>query len=208
MPPTRYVLDACILMSGVLRPALLDLAELGWFQPIWSERIGIEWRRNAARIWSVPADVLEAEWAAMQRRFPHADPGDVTPYLVGLRDSDAKDWHVIAAGLAARARQPQHGATVAVLTWNLKDFRRAELRRLGLELTDPDRILCAWWTHNPAQVTEVLQRTLADLAAAGRPRTGELTDVLRRERLFRLARLVENHQAAVATLPEPESLLT
>ncbi len=188
------MLDACILMSGVLRPALLKLADLGWFQPIWSERIGHEWRRNANRIWEVDADVLQAEWQHMQYRCPRADAGDVTPYLQGLRESDAKDWHVIAAGLAARARWPGAALDAGVLTWNIKDFRRAELRRLGLTLTDPDRLLVRWWQHDADTVEAVLRQTLAELAAAGRPRAPELVDALRRERLFRLARLIAQRQ--------------
>lgn len=189
--PPALVLDACILMSGVLRPALLDIADLGWFRPVWSERIGVEWRRNAARIWGVDPGVLAHEWQRMNQRFPQADAGDVTPYLAGLRESDAKDWHVIAAGLAARARRPGEFRDVSVLTWNLKDFRRAELRRLGLRLTDPDRLLSAWWQADPEPLHTLLVSTLDDLARDGRPRRGSLFDIMRRERLFRLARLAE-----------------
>lgn len=191
-----FVLDACILMSGVLRPALLDFADLGWFQPIWSERIGEEWRRNAHRIWGVEPTVLDAEWELMQQRCPGAHTGDITPYLQGLRESDPKDWHVIAAGLAARARWPGAALQCAVLTWNLKDFRRAELRRLGLTLIDPDRLLVQWWQRDPDTVEAVLNRTLTDLASAGRPRSPVFVEALRRERLFRLARLMTQRQSS------------
>lgn len=196
MSTPRYVLDACILMSGVLRPALLTLAAQGWFHPIFSERIGDEWRRNASRIWSVDPEILSHEWQLMHERFPQANPGDVTPYLHGLRDSDAKDWHVIAAGLASRARLPELQGPVLVMTWNLKDFRRAELRRLGMELSDPDRVLSTWWQQQPESIEDVLNNTLAELAAAGRPRQGKLVEILRRERLYRLARLIEARQPA------------
>ncbi len=49
--PPFIVLDACVLMSGILRRLLLRLAEAGVFQPVWTERIGEEWRRNACRMW-------------------------------------------------------------------------------------------------------------------------------------------------------------
>src|SRR5690606_20533822 len=144
--PHFVVLDACVLMSGVLRPALLALAEAGRFVPLWSTRIGEEWRRNAARLWPIAPAVLADEWQAMQARFPGADVGDATAYEAGLRYSDAKDWHVIAAGLAARARCGlQLPPEVSVLTWNLKDFNRGELRRLGMDVLDPDRLLVRWW---------------------------------------------------------------
>ena len=198
--PHFVVLDACVLMSGVLRPALLTLAHAGRFRPLWSERIGLEWRRNAARLWDIEPKVLESEWQLMQTQFPQADAGDVAPYEVGLRYSDAKDWHVIAAGLAGRARsglvlRPE----VTVLTWNLKDFNRSELRRQGMDSADPDRMLTRWWQEDPPTLYGVLVDTLRDLAAQGRPRQGDLVDTLRRERLFRLARLVQTHEARLCS---------
>lgn len=198
--PHFVVLDACVLMSGVLRPALLTLAQAGRFRPLWSERIGLEWRRNAARLWDISPTVLESEWQLMQEQFPLADAGDVSPYETGLRYSDAKDWHVIAAGLAGRARsglamRPE----VTVLTWNLKDFNRSELRRQGMDSSDPDRMLVRWWQEDPALLYGVLTDTLRELAEQGRPRQGDLVETLRRERLFRLARLAEAHESRLAT---------
>jgi len=45
-------------MSGILRRLLLRLAEAGVFLPVWTERIGEEWRRNACRIWDIPPEVM------------------------------------------------------------------------------------------------------------------------------------------------------
>ncbi|GAA5235599.1 PIN domain-containing protein [Verticiella sediminum] len=188
--PHFIVLDACILMSGVLRPALLELAATGRYLPVWSARIGEEWRRNAARLWPIEPGVLEQEWALMQARFPQADAGEVAPYETGLRYSDAKDWHVIAAGLARRARSGLAAPPeVSVLTWNLKDFNRPELRRMGMDVLDPDRLLVRWWSEDAEPVAAVLRATVDGLAAAGRPRQGGMAEILRRERLYRLARL-------------------
>ena len=50
-PRPFIVLDACVLMSGIVRRLVLRLAEAGVYQPVWTERIGEEWRRNASRIW-------------------------------------------------------------------------------------------------------------------------------------------------------------
>lgn len=198
-PVHFVVLDACILMSGVLRPALLQLARAGRYRPLWNQRIGQEWRRNAARIWAIPPDLLQREWDLMQRDFPAADAGDVSAYEAGLRYSDAKDHHVIAAGLAGRARSGMQATPeVTVLTWNLKDFNRPELRRQGLDAVDPDRLLARWWQDDPGQIHGVIAATLRDLAAEGRGRTGTLIETLRRERLFRLARLVDAHEPCLA----------
>jgi len=187
--PLWLVLDACVLMSSILRPLLLEMAEGGWFQPVWSERIGLEWRRNAARIWGVPPEALEAEWQAMCRRFPTADPGEASAYEAGLQYSDPKDRHVIAAGLASRARAGlQVAPEVRVLTWNLKDFNRSELRRQGLSVWDPDRQFAAWAGEDRGRMLAALATVPVHAQALGRIEPASVT--LRRERLFRTGRLL------------------
>jgi len=181
------VLDACVLMSGVVRPLLLRLAAAGRFRPVWSERIGQEWRRNAARIWQVEPALLDAQWQAMQEAFPQADCGEVDAWKADLRYSDPKDWHVIAAGRAARSRTP--GAPACVLTWNLKDFNRTELRRLGLAVLDPDRLLAGWWPGHAALLRGALAGVEADALALGRT-PAPLAAILQRERLYRLGKLL------------------
>ena len=133
-------------MSGILRRLLLRLADAGVFVPVWTDRIGEEWRRNASRIWDIPPEVLDEFWAEMNARFPMANETDTQVYEASLRYSDPKDFHVIAAGLARRARCGQAKTPVVqVLTWNLKDFNRSELRRQGLDVYNPDRMLAQWW---------------------------------------------------------------
>lgn len=176
-----------MLMSGIVRPLLLRLAEAGRFRPVWSERIGQEWRRNAARIWQVEPALLEAQWRAMQRAFPQADCGEIDAWKADLRYSDPKDWHVIAAGRAALARAP--GAPACVVTWNIRDFNRSELRRLGLGVADPDRLLAGWWPRHQALLRQALADTEADALALGRA-PEPLAAILHRERLYRLGKLL------------------
>ena len=183
------VLDACVLMSGVLRPLLLDLAEAGLFASAWSQRIGLEWRRNAARLWPIAPEVLEQEWALMQERFPQADQGDVSAFEAGLRYSDRKDWHVAAVGIACAAGEP--GRSVTVVTWNIKDFSRSELRKLGVGLMDPDRLMSKWLPDHRQIVHEAIEKTLNALVGSGRRQPESFVSMLRRERLFRLARLID-----------------
>ena len=187
------VLDACVLMSGVLRPVLLDLAEEGLFEPAWSQRIGQEWRRNAARLWPIAPLVLDEEWARMQARFPQADKGDVSAFESGLRHSDRKDWHVAAAGIAAAGREP--GRPVRVVTWNIRDFSRSELRKLGVGLVDPDRLFSEWWPAHRQVVISAVEKTLRELVDTGRRQPESVVSMLKRERLFRLAGLVERQSA-------------
>jgi hypothetical protein len=184
------VLDACVLMSSILRGLLLRLAAADVFAPIWSARIGEEWIRNAARLWKVGPDDVAALWTAMQQQFPDADAGDVLPYETGLRYSDPKDHHVIAAGLAKRARCGlQQPPSTLLMTWNLKDFNRSEIRRLGMDVFSPDRLLSQWWETSRDAVWAALQATPDDAAALGRE-AEPLDATLRRARLYRLRSLV------------------
>ncbi|KDD61455.1 PIN domain protein [Bordetella bronchiseptica OSU553] len=192
--PPFVVLDACVLMSGIARQLLLRVARAGVFQPVWTERIGEEWRRNAARLWDIPAAALAAQWEAMNASFPRALEVDTQPYETGLRYSDPKDFHVIAAGLARRARcgLPQAPATL-VMTWNLKDFNRSELRRQGLDAFSPDHLLARWWQADPAALRLALATVADDYVALGREPL-PLAAILQRERLYRLRRLTDADQ--------------
>lgn len=183
--PDIVVIDTCVLISNVLRRLLLRMAEQGCFQPAWSTVIGEEWRRNAARIWGVESADIQVQWDELQRGFPQADQGDVGTYKEGLRRSDPKDWHVVAAALAAQARNP--GKSVAVVTRNIRDFNRSELRQRGLLLFDPDHLLCLYWQATPELLSRLCALSLVDYAEAGRA-DETLDAVLKRERLFRLNR--------------------
>lgn len=188
-PAPFIVLDACVLMSTVLRQLLLRTAQNGVFQPVWTEHIGEEWRRNAARLWGAPRDILDGLWDDMNRAFPGAMESDTQAYEVGLHYSDAKDFHVIAAGLARRARCGlQRTPVVQVMTWNLKDFNRSELRRQGLDVFSPDVMLARWWQACEAALRPALEPVEQDFVALGREPL-PLDAILHRERLYRLAKL-------------------
>lgn len=184
--PEVLVIDTCVLISSVLRVLLLRLASAGWFEPVWSPVIGDEWRRTAARLWQTPEADIADQWRLLQRDFPHADIGDVSQYKEGLQRSDPKDWHVIAAARAALNRHP--GATVAILTRNIKDFHRAELRALGLYLFDPDQLMSRFWLQKEGLLSVHLA-ALPDAVRAPGYDAESLEAVLKRERLFRLNRL-------------------
>lgn len=203
-PPSHVVLDACVLMPGILRRLLLRTGSLGLYEPVWSEYIGDEWRRNAARIWSIPPERLMQEWLGMQTAFPSACSGNLQEWQAGLRYSDPKDWHVIAAARAAQARHP--GANIVIATWNLRDFNRSELRRLGMQAISPDTLLARCWHAAPALLLAALEgmaQDAADLGGTPEP----IAHALRRERLFLLRQLfwaqAQHDPAHSASAPAP-----
>jgi len=167
------------------------MAEAGLFNPVWSERIGEEWRRNAARLWPIDPALLQKEWNKMDERFPDANLGDVSAYEAGLRHSDKKDWHVVAAGIAAVQRCSQ--SETSVLTWNIKDFRRSELRQRQLGLSDPDRLLSSWWPDKNVHIASAIEASVTELVCEGRRQPDSMTNFLKRERLFRLAALLRSN---------------
>jgi len=197
MPPDIVVLDTCVLISSVLRRLLLRLADQACFRPAWSDVIGQEWRRNAARLWDAPAEDVARQWAELQQAFPLADQGDVAAFKQGLRHSDPKDWHVIAAARAVLAGQP--GASVAVVTRNVRDFNRSELRRLGLALLDPDQLLVRCWASRADSVRAAFAQIEQELVLEGKP-VEPLEVVLKRERLFRLNKLCAARHGEAAGL--------
>lgn len=182
------VLDTCVLLAGSLRRVLFALAKAGCFQPIWSQVIGDEWQRNAARLWQLEANEVAKQWRDMQITFPQACVGEIERYKTGLRYSDAKDWHVIAAARSARDAYDVLSATV--VTYNTRDFNRSELRRLQLDVQNPDDYLSRLWQEFAPLVREELRAMAFDQG----PCTPEgsrafVSGRLKRERLFRLNNL-------------------
>ena len=192
------VLDACVMMSGLLRPLLLNLAKTGLFDPLWTDKIGQEWQRNAARLWPIDPELLKTEWHSMQEQFPTANMGDVTLFEASLKHTDRKDKHVAATGIAAVANV--QSGPISVLTWNIKDFSRSELRRQQLGLIDPDRLFSQWWPTHRQILSNTLDLTVAELVSSGRRQAEPMLDMLRRDRLFRLAGLYELAQKNPAGL--------
>ncbi len=192
MLPGVLVLDTNVLLSNVLRRVFLQLAARGAFQLAWSPVIGDEWRRNAHRLWGTDPDLLAWHWHALQLAFPRADLGDVSPGKQGLRYSDPKDWHVIAAARTAQSRWPRE--RVVVLTRNVRDFNRSELKRLGLQAWEPDH--CLWLCAHAglALPADVLAHLADDAAREDQELSVE--KMLKRERLFRYGSWMAGRAAA------------
>ncbi|MBP6020820.1 MAG: PIN domain-containing protein [Burkholderiaceae bacterium] len=184
--PRVLVLDTCVLLSNLLRRWLLRLAQHDCLQPAWSPIIGDEWRRNASKIWGVEPDEIQAQWLQLQHDCPGADVGDVQAYKSGLLRSDPKDWHVIAA--ARKVLDCRPGVSVGILTRNLRDFNRSELRALGISLFDPDTFLLRCWQHYPDLMDAMIQEVPLHALSIGKP-VEAIDVILKRERLFRLNRV-------------------
>ena len=98
----RAFLDANVLVQSRVRDVLLTLADLGTFDPLWSERVLQEVSRNLPV--TMAGGGKEALFRAMEAAFPEAMvswPGVVD---IEVRSSiNLSDQHVVAAALWAGA---------------------------------------------------------------------------------------------------------
>jgi len=103
------VLDAPVLARGLLTLFLLNLADAGAFDPVWSDQIHTDWVRELQRLRpDVPIERLRHRRLAMDRAFPVAN-------VIASRDAqeevlahcttvaERKSAHVLAIALSARA---------------------------------------------------------------------------------------------------------
>jgi len=103
------VLDAPVLARGMLTLFLLNLADAGAFDPVWSDQIHTDWVRELQRFRpDVPIERLRHRRLVMDRAFPVAN-------VITSRDAqeevlahcttpiERKSAHVLATALSARA---------------------------------------------------------------------------------------------------------
>lgn len=195
--PDILVFDTCVLLPNVLRRAFLQLASLGCFSPAWSRVIGDEWCRNATRLWDIPEEDVLRQWLLLQQAWPHADMGDVQAYKEGLVRSDRKDWHVIAAARKALALGGED-VRVGIVTRNIRDFHRGELYQLNLELLDPDQMFVRCLAQFPQACIATMGAVPVFSAEFGRE-PEPLNKILKRERLFRLNKLLTASEESLLT---------
>lgn len=132
-PPSKAVLDACVLYPTVMREILLGVAGQGLFAPIWSTRILEEWARAVARNIPDAEELARGEVAVCKARWPHAI-FDATPNsAVALNLPDPDDVHVLQTAIAISAS--------VIVTMNLKDFPRRTLAEYGVQAIHPDAFL-------------------------------------------------------------------
>jgi hypothetical protein len=145
----KAFLDACVLYPTVLREILLGCAGAGLFRPLWSPRVLEEWALAARKVPGGEA-LARGEIAVLRARFPGAEvaPGTATEARLWLPDPD--DVHVLAAASDA-------GADVLV-TFNLRDFPKRDVRAEGLRVENPDAVLMGLWLADAEAVGGVVER--------------------------------------------------
>ena len=126
------VLDACVLYDSLLRDILLRLAEKELYQPIWSNIICNEVRRNLSK--KVSTEKVDKLITIMNKAFPEAVIDDYS-ILPSINESqiNEKDRHVLATAISSNAQ--------VIVTSNLKDFPNEVLSEYNIEAQSPDEFL-------------------------------------------------------------------
>lgn len=154
--PPVAVYDACVLYPFQLRNLLVQCAADRLVEARWSDEIHDEWIRNLlAKEPRLTRARLEATRDLMERVLPQAR---VTGYLAripAITLPDPGDRHVVAAGEEA-------GASI-IVTWNVRDFPAAELRKHGLRKLTPDAFLTELHDAKPAAVAASVENARLNL---------------------------------------------
>jgi predicted nucleic acid-binding protein len=145
--PFVAFLDACVLYPACLRDVLLTVAEAGICQIRWSDEVLGEMERNIAKR-TTAQSVKEAAAGAkytrneMERMFPEAMvPRASYDRLIPVMTNDAKDRHVLAAAVAARAD--------VLVTFNTRHFRSEACQPYIVDVQDPDTFLMHQFELDP-----------------------------------------------------------
>jgi hypothetical protein len=149
-----------VLYPFQLRNLLLWLAVEELYEPLWSELILDEVRRNLRAKSGLSATQLEHLESQLRRAFPESCGSEFGGAEKNVRLPHEGDRHVLA--LAA------HYEADVILTWNTKDFPETVLSTFGLERTrppgfldslvkkDPDRVLKAAEAHRTSLIRDPL----------------------------------------------------
>ncbi|MDP2881490.1 MAG: PIN domain-containing protein [Azonexus sp.] len=159
--PPVVVLDACVLYPAAQRDLFMWLAATGAIRAHWTDEIHEEWMRNVAQDLGIERPVLERVRRLMDKAADDALIRGYRRHEHRFPLTDAKDRHVAAA--AFRAGQRAAVDHVTILTWNIKDFDRAELSAAGLSAVTPDDFLTDLMRESPEAVRTAFDRMRENL---------------------------------------------
>jgi hypothetical protein len=161
--PKHWLLDANVLFSEWTRWLMVVLAEHHHARLYWTPHIENECYRNLVRLGRLHPEDSDCERAALPARLG----GVLLPqvheaYLADVRAVDEKDRHVAASALALKH---QLQSPVGLLTWNVKDFPRKQLLKLGVVRYSPDELLVELMKGQPCLLT-LLDKTVERMQAS------------------------------------------
>lgn len=167
---TLVILDTCVQLRLRLSDVLMDMRAENLFSAHWTANIEDEFLRNMVKVHGVAQAGAEGRLRAMRARCPEWDVEmssadfDAVPEKV-----DKKDRHVAAAALALRHladRDKEDDETaydVILVTDNVKDFAKTQMKRLGVRVLRPGQFLDEAFDADPDAVTRAVQQAAKEL---------------------------------------------
>jgi predicted nucleic acid-binding protein len=183
--PSVAVFDASVLYPFHLRNIVVQAAVDRLVEACWTDAIHDEWIRNlAAGTPNIPIERLQTTRRLMNTALPAAITSgyeDLIP-MVSLPDPD--DRPVVAAAIAA-------GASV-IVTWNLRDFPAAALKKYGLRRQTQDAFLAGLYDEAPDLIVGTLANARRNLSKP-RVSTSDFIDTLGKQKLTQLVMRLKKH---------------
>ena len=182
--PLVAVYDACVLYPFHLRNLLVQCAVDRLVEARWTNEIHEEWIRNlSANNPTIPIGHLHAARDLMNAAVPTATVTGYKTTIPSIVLPDANDRHVVAAAVAASAS--------IIVTWNVRDFPTAELRRHGLQKQTPDLFLTRLYDRIPDLTIEAVAGARRNLRRS-KVSPMEFVQALRRQKLVRFTAKIES----------------
>lgn len=142
--------DANVLYPAPLRDVLMNLATGSLFRAKVTDRIHDEWIRNVLRNRKdLKREQLERTRRLMNEAVEDFLIEDFAALVEALDLPDENDRHVLAAAMKGRAD--------VIVTFNLKDFPCATLKKFGIEAQHPDEFISNLIEMNPSRVCRCLR---------------------------------------------------
>lgn len=163
------------------------LAAGGAIRAHWTKEINDEWMRNVECDHGIARGVLERVCTLMDHAAGEALISHYRQHERLFKKTDAKDRHVAAAAVAARKRS--NADIVTIITWNLRDFDRKELAKVGVAAETPDAFLCRLLAESPEEVIAAFARMRDNLRNPPKT-TQECVDTLAAQGLKTLAGMI------------------
>lgn len=207
---TFVVLDTCVQLKLRLSDVLMDMRAENLFSAHWTENIDDEFLRNMVKVYGIEQAKAEGRLRAMKARCPEWEvfmssaDFDAVPGQV-----DGKDRHVAAAALTLRHAATRdceddegQGYDVVLLTDNVKDFAKTQMRHLGVRVLRPGQFLDEAFDADPDALVRSVSQAARELKKP--PYTvAELLHVLRQEGA---KRLVAGVSKVLQVKPAPKPL--
>lgn len=183
--PAVVIFDACILYPFHLRNIIVQAAVDRLVEARWTDRIHDEWMRNlAANVPTMPIERLQITRCLMNAVLPDAMVARYEDHIPTVKLPDPGDRHVVAAAIAT-------GAAI-ILTWNVRDFPTAELKKHGLHCQTPDTFLADLYDKVPALTIASLANARRNLNKS-RVSRAEFIEILEGQKLAITARRLKMH---------------